>query len=135
MLIRRRRKTIPTIVRYRSHPELKWTIAGHYVHGKRVRRFFKTYNQAEAYVWELKIKTENLGTRATQINQQLHVMAIECTDRLLPYGRTLADATDFYCQHLKTIERSATLNTLVQLFLEAKKSDSCGKRYLKDLRN
>lgn len=137
MLLRRHRKTHPIIVRYRSRfcPELKWKIAGYYVGGKRVRRFFKTKDDARIFIERLAITTENLGTRATQINQRLHVMAIECSDRLLPYGKTVTDATDFYCQHLKAIQRSSTLNQLAGRFLQAKQSDGCGDRYLKDLRN
>lgn len=86
------------------------------------------------FVERLAITTENLGTRATRIDQRLHVMAIECSDRLLPYGKTLTDATDFYCKHLKAIQKSSTLNELVGLFLQAKESE-CGHRYLRDLHN
>lgn len=135
MLSRRVRKTIPTVVPYRSHPHSKWTLRGHYINGKRVRRFFSTKQDAERFVEEIRITTENLGIRATEIDQRLHVMAVECHDRLTPYGKNLADATDFYCRHLEAVQRSSTLNELVKVFLQSKEADGTGHRYRKDLRN
>ena len=135
MLMRRRRKHKLRAVRYRSHPSLKWTIAGHYVNGRRVRKFFESKNEAENFIHQIAATTENLGTRAMEIDQRLHVMAIECNDLLAPHGKTLVDATQFYCRHLSAVQRSCTLDELVKSFLESKESEGMGYRYLKDLRN
>jgi integrase len=136
MLMRRHRKNRPKVVGYcsRSRPLFKWAIAGHYVDGKRVRKFFKTKDAAQTFVRGLEITTENLGTRATQIDPRLHIMAIECNDLLVPYGKTLAEATDFYCKHLNAVQRSCTVNEWIWLFIESKRGDGASKPYLKDLR-
>src|SRR6266851_50351 len=134
MIMRRRRKHHPKVVRYRSNPQFRWTIAGYYVGGKRVRKFFKTQDEAERFIHRLEITTENLGTRATLIDQGLHVMAIECTDHLAPYGKTVADATHFYLKHLNTMQRSCTINELIPVFIESTEDDGVGHLYLRDLR-
>src|SRR5258708_4095941 len=134
MLMRRRRKHRPKVVRYRGHALFKWTIAGHYVNGKRVRKFFETKDEAQKFVHGIEITTENLGTRATLIDPRFHIMAVECSDILAPYGKTLADATDFYPQHLNALQRSCTVNGFIPFFLENKKGDGGGHLYLQDLR-
>lgn len=134
MLLRRLRRPKPTVVPYRSHPKLRWTVAGYYVNGKRVRRFFETKQQAEKFVEEIKIVVENLGTRATEIDQRLHVMALECHDILAPYGKTLADATHFYRSHLNAVQRSCTVEALIVSFRQHKEAEGVGHRYRKDLR-
>jgi len=134
MLMRRRRKHQPKVVRYRGHPQFNWTIAGYYVDGKRVRKFFKTKDEAQRFVHGLEITTANLGTRATLIDPRLHVMAVECSNILAPYGKTLADATGFYSKHLNAVQRSCTVNELIPFFVRSKQADGGGHLYLKDLR-
>ena len=123
------------VVPYRNHDVYKWKVAGLYEAGKRVRRFFKAKREAETFVRQLEIKAENLGTRSVSIDPRLHLMAIECHDRLAPYGKTLTDATDFYCEHLDAVERSCTLDELVAGFLQMKELDGAKKRYMEELRN
>ena len=115
-------------------PHLKWTIAGHYIKGKRVRRFFPTKGEAETFVQRIQIKAQNLGSRALHIDPSLHVMAVECHDQLAPYGKTIRDATKFYRQHLETIKRSCTVEELIAGFLQNKEGDGRRERYLSDLR-
>jgi hypothetical protein len=73
------------IVPNRNH-RFRWKIAGLYVNGKRVRRFFETRTQADTFLHELRIKRENLGTKAASIDPTLHVMAVESSERLKSYG-------------------------------------------------
>jgi len=117
----------------RSH--LKWTIAGYYVNGKRVRRFFEKKAEAETFAQQINVKAENLGARATHIDPRLHVMAVECHDQLAPFGKTIADATAFYKEHLESISRSCTVDELVAGFLQNKEYDGKRKKYLSDLRS
>lgn len=133
MLFHRRRRTIPRVVPYRSHPRLKWTVAGYYVNRKRVRKFFETKQEAQTFVDQVQIITENLGVQATQIDHRFHAMAIECHHLLSPYGKTIADATEFYRQHLDNVQRSCRVNELASSFIEAKEADGNGQRYLKTL--
>jgi len=135
MFLARKKRSKLAVVPYRNHSKYKWKIAGLYQSGKRVRRFFEKKAEAETFVRQLEIKAENLGSRATHIDPRLHVMAIECHDKLAPYGKTLADATDFLCKHLNAVERSCTLEELVTGFLQMKELDGAKKRYMEELRN
>jgi integrase len=121
--------------RDRTRPHLKWTIAGYYVNGKRVRRFFEKKTEAETFAQQIQVKAENLGSRALGIDPKLHVMAIESHDLLAPYGKTIADAARFYHDHLETVNRSCTVDELVTGFLQNKEDDGKSSEYLRDLRS
>lgn len=124
------------VVPYRNtrRPHLKWTISGWYSGEKRIRRFFEDKAEAETLAAQLAVKKENLGTRATHIDPRLHVMAVDCHDKLAPFGKTIADATAFYIRHLETTERSCTVDELAAAFLQNKHDDGKTEIYLKDLR-
>lgn len=129
----RHRSSSLKIVPYR-HNRLGWTITGLYVDGKRVRRFFKTRDEADTYLHELRIKRENLGTKAAGIDQKLHVMAIECSERLKAYGTTIAIATDYYVRHAEAARRSCTVEEITDMVLTVKKADGKSHGYLKAMR-
>jgi hypothetical protein len=99
------------VVPYRHH-RYRWTITGHYVNGKRVRRYFEARTEAETFLHELRIKRENLGTKAASIDQKTHVMAVECSERLKAYGQTIAAATEYYIRHAEAARRSCTVEEL-----------------------
>lgn len=123
------------VVPYRHHPRLRWTITGYRINNKRVRRFFETKGQAETFVRQLQVKVENLGTRSASVDPALHVMAVRCTDRLKPFGRTLDDAAEFLIQHLAAVERSCTVEELLSQFLDNKRADGIAARYEQELRS
>jgi integrase len=120
--------------RDRTRPHLKWTLAGYYVNGKRVRKFFENKTDAETFARQIQVKAENLGSRAMGIDPKLHVMAIESHDILAPYGKTIADAARFYRDHLETVNRSCTVDELVTGFLQNKEHDGKSREYLRDLK-
>src|SRR5450432_4057068 len=109
----RHRSSTLKVVPYR-HNRVGWTITGHYVDGKRVRRYFETRDEADTFLHELRVKRENLGTKAASIDQSLHVMAVECAERLKPYGQTIAVATDYYVRHAEAARRSCTVEELAE---------------------
>ncbi|HPA19080.1 MAG TPA: tyrosine-type recombinase/integrase [Verrucomicrobiae bacterium] len=131
---RRVRKHVLKAVRYKHHPTLEWTVTGYYLNGKRVRRFFATEEEANTFIQQQTTKRENLGARALAIPHELHVEAIDCTDKLKPWGQSLTDATEFYIRHLEVASRSCTADELLPRFLKAKEADGGGVRYLRDLR-
>ena len=124
-----------TPYRNRTRPHLKFEVKGHYVNGTRARRFFKTKAEAETFVQQLRIKTENLGTRAAQVDPKLHYMAIEASELLAPYGKSILDAASFYRGHLEVTARSCSVAELIASLLESKEADGKRYRYLKDLKN
>jgi integrase len=128
----RHRSSKLKIVPYR-HNRVGWTITGHYVNGKRVRHFFPTRDAADAYLHELRVKNENLGTKAASINPKLHVMTVECSERLKPYGQTIAGATDFYIRHAEAARRSCKIEELTAMMLNIKKADGKSASYIRSM--
>src|SRR5258708_4031621 len=108
----RNRSSKLKVVPYR-HTHVGWTITGHYVDGKRVRRFFKTRDEADTFLHELRVKRTNLGTKAASIDQKLHVMAVECSERLKSHGQTIAVATEYYIRHADAARRSCTVEEMI----------------------
>ena len=57
--------------------------------------------------WLGRIGSLVLGNRAAAIDQKLHVMAVECSDRLKSYGQTIVGATDYYIRHAEAARHRA----------------------------
>jgi integrase len=130
-VIRRRHRIHKLKVVSYHHGRSGWTISGHYVHGKRVRRFFNTRDDADTFLRHLRVKQENLGTHATAIDQRLHVMAVESAERLNEYGRTIADATAHYIRHLEATQTSRTIEEATREFLRDKRADGKSEAYVR----
>lgn len=121
------------VVPYR-HLRFRWKITGLYVNGKRVRRFFETREKAETFLHQLRVKRENIGNRAANVDPKLHVMAVESSERLKSYGQTIAGAADYYIRHAETAKRSCTVEEITDMLLTVKKADGKSAGYLKAMR-
>lgn len=128
------KRALPRIVPYRHSATSSYVIEGLRINGKRVRKFFATKGEAKTWLEQKKVQIENEGTAALTMPDALRIMAATCTERLLPYGKSIADATDFYIEYLKRTARSCTFAELVASFIEAKGKDGASGRYLQDLR-
>jgi len=102
--------------------------------GGRNRRFFKDKGEAETLLRLAEVQQENYGTAALSISDALRVEAIECSELLQPYGKTLRDAARFYVAHLKAITGSRKVSEVVADLLTARSADGMSARYLGDLR-
>ena len=60
--------------------------------------------------------------------------AIECSERLRGYNKTLRDATNFYVAHLRTVNSSRRTSDVIPELLKARTGDGLSARYLADLR-
>jgi integrase len=102
--------------------------------GGRNRRFFKDKAEAQTFMRLAEVQQENYGTAALSISDALRVEAIECSELLQPYGKTLRDAARFYAAHLKAITGSRKVSEVVADLLAARTADGLSPRYLGDLR-
>jgi integrase len=102
--------------------------------GGRNRRFFKDKAEAQTFMRLAEVQQENYGTAALSISDALRVEAIECSELLQPYQKTLRDAAKFYLAHLKTITGSRKVKEIVADLLAARTADGMSVRYLGDLR-
>jgi integrase len=93
-----------------------------------------TRKDAQSFASDLQVRKDNFGTRLLQIPEPLRQEALECADRLKPFGATLSQAVTFFVQHRNSVQQSCTVLALVSKVLSAKKQAERSERYLNDLR-
>jgi len=105
------------------------------INGKGRRFFFGTRRDADTKAHALAIERRNQGTAALYFPERLRIEALECSEKLKPFGKSLRDAVSFYLPHLHVENRTCTIDALVQQLLDTKERDGASERYLGDLRS
>jgi integrase len=155
-VIRRKRERSHAlkVVRERLNEKYRFKVAGYYVGGKRVRKYFETREAAETFVEAEQIRRENLGKRATHIDGALAEDALRASDILKPTPYTLLDAArlvahahdklephsvridDAVNEHVAAIERrkrSVSVNQLIDEFIANRRAKGKSEIYIRDL--
>jgi hypothetical protein len=88
--------------------------------GKRARSFFESKKAAKTFA-QLK-------------NNERLIGETDGAKQLAKFGKTIADAIEFYLPHLQANNRKCTFRELVDKLLSAKKSDGASEPYHIDLR-
>jgi integrase/recombinase XerD len=151
---KRQRSHALRIVRERLNGKYRFKIAGYYIDGKRIRKYFETRGAAETFIEAEQIRRENLGKRATHIDGALAEDALRASDILKPTPYTLLDAARFVAhahtklephsvriddavnEHAAAIEqrkRSVTVNKLADEFIENRRAKRKSEIYIRDL--
>jgi integrase len=137
--------------------DCRFKVAGLYVAGKRVRRFFGTQGEAETFIEQQTTRQGNLGARAKHVDGRLVEDAVECEALLKAEGLRLLDAVrdflaarkllrDFpgvplsaaaehYAKLLADRAKSWTVNEAADAWLLSREHNGCSDRYLHDARN
>lgn len=119
------------IKRYK-HRRLKFVVRTK-INGMWERKFFQTKGEAETYVQLRETELLNQGKEGVAFPSWLRVMAERENERLKPFGKTLANAVDFYVTHLESIQKSAPLLQAIQELIENRRTSGASKRYCYDL--
>jgi integrase len=127
-----RRPTL-RIVEYRHSATAKYVIEGLRVNGKRKRLFFTTKQKADEEFTRLKIKRRKEGENALRISDALRITALECEQKLAPFGKTIQDATEFYVHYLQQALRSISVSELIEDYLAIQKRLKRSQPHIKDL--
>jgi integrase len=99
----------------------------------RNREYFKDPVEAEKCRKEKEIGIANCGTEGVLTSHERNLFH-ECNKALIPFGKTLRDATEFFVEHLKTTSKSCSASRLVDELIAAKKADGASQRHVDDLR-
>lgn len=129
------RTSTPRVAKYHGSETSKYVVEGLRIGGKRTRKFFRKKRAAEAWLRKTVARVRKEGEGAIHMPEQLRVDAVACAERLKPYGKTIADATEHFLAYLATISRSCSVSELIIEFNATKKQDGASDRYLQDLRN
>jgi integrase/recombinase XerD len=151
---KRRRSHALKVVREPVNGKYRFKIAGYYVDGKRIRKYFETRDAAETFVEAEQIRRENLGKRATHIDGALAEDALRASDILKRTPYTLLEAARFVAHahskfephavriddainaHAAAIERrnrSVTVNKLADEFIDNRRAKGKSEIYIRDL--
>jgi hypothetical protein len=122
------------IVEYRHSATAKYVIEGVRVNGKRKRYFFKTKSDAEQELIRLKIKQRKEGENALSLSDSVRVVALEYSEKLKPFGKTIQDACEFYLRYLRDAQRSISVSDLIAEYLATQVRLKRSQAHLDDLR-
>jgi len=89
----------------KNRPNLKFVVRSN-VGGRWERRFFETLAEAKTYAAQKEIALLNQGTEGMKFPTELRVMAQRAAEQLKPFGKTIAEAAQFYVKHLAAESRS-----------------------------
>ena len=103
--------------------------------GEGKRHFFPTRGEADTKAQQLRIERKNSGANALAFPDRLRTEAIECSEKLAPFKKSLRDAVNFYLPHLQAANRTCTIKELVDQLIKARATDGASERYLSDLRS
>jgi integrase len=128
------RKTTLKLAPIQLNGKRYWQVVSPRLGGGRDRKAFKDRREAETYYDLAKIQIQNYGAAAMSISDALRAEAVRCSEELKPFGKTIADATRFYVDHLTEITHSQTVSHVVSEWQAACKADGKSVRYLRDLK-
>src|SRR5215831_15494569 len=117
----------------RNRPKLKFVVRSN-VTGKWERRFFETESEAKTYAAQQEIELLNQGKEGMTFPTELRVMAQRLSEQLQPYGKTIADAGQFYLKHLESEKGSVPVEQAVDELIENRRAAGRSTVYCADLR-
>ena len=141
-------------MRERSRGKYRFKLAGYYVDGKRVRKYFESREAAETFIQVERIRRDNLGNRATHIDGALAEDALRASDllrstpytlfdaarlvahahkKLEPYSVRIDDAIDAHVAGIEQRRRSASINEVADQFIENRRAKGKSKIYIRDI--
>src|SRR5439155_7564305 len=103
----------------KQRPHLKFVV-NFKRNGRRARSFFESKKVAQTFA-QLK-------------NNERLIGETEGAKQLAAFGKTIADAIEFYLPHLQASNRTCTFRELVAELLPAKTADGASPDYIRDLR-
>lgn len=125
--------------KHRSEKGYRYLASGR-INGKRMRRYFRDREKGKADAWveEMNTKAANVGKRTASIltDDEFLQEAAKVKRQLEPWGRTLSEAAAYFIAHLEQTEKSISIGTLRDEFIDSKTRGRKNKsdRYLDDLK-
>jgi integrase len=116
----------------------KYLVTGH-VNGKRIRNFFRTKAEAETFAAQRNIELQNFGRQLSAMPAALRAEAIDCAERLAPFGITLRQVTQTWLDQHDWYSKSVLVKDGIEKFfidIDRKlAANEIGKRHHEDLKS
>lgn len=100
-----------------------WTINGLTENGARKTPLYRTQQEANREAERRRAEQRNFGLSAMELPVRIRAEAAACLEKLRPFGKTMAEAVNFYVHHLQReskLEVSRTLEACLQDFVAEK---------------
>jgi len=124
------------VAKYGHSATSKWVVEGLKNNkGRRSRKFFHTKAEADFFARDAHAQQTQLGCSSVTLPFELRLSAISCAEKLKPFGKTLEDATDALIKSLKTTPVDLCSNSLVNEYLEIKRSKGLSTSHIHDITN
>jgi len=104
------------------------------VAGKWQRKYFKTKGEANTYAQQQNTRLFNEGRDGIEFPSWLRLSAERAYETLLPWGKTIEDAIQFYVSHLERTKKSAPLQTAVDELIKGRRDAGLSDVYCYDLK-
>ncbi|MBA2271655.1 MAG: hypothetical protein H0W20_13840 [Chthoniobacterales bacterium] len=114
------------------HPRLKFVVRAK-INGRWQRRFFESEAAATAYADARERELFEGGIQAVAFPEPLRAMALQESQRLQPFGKSISDAVDFYLAHLDATSRSAAVPKVVAELLHNRRCANASDRYVYEM--
>jgi len=129
------RKTWPKIRIVKIHGTIFYQVDARRKGTNGKREAFSAKEEALERASEIEIDFNAQGTEGLALDSETRVMAVKGKIRLEAFGKTIADAVDYFEKHLKSEKakaESATISNLVAKWLAAKTSPNSNRILRKD---
>ena len=122
------------VAKYEHSATSKWVVEGLRNNaGKRSRRFFRTKAEADHFARDSLAERRQFGSSSAALPADLRLSAINCAEKLKPYGKTLEEATEALIKSLKVVPTKLSINQLVSEYLETKRSKGLSASHKLDM--
>lgn len=90
------------------------------VSGQRIREAYPTKAEAEDRAQEIRATVQREGAAGFTLPADARVEAAKCIEKLTPFGSTLAEATDYYVEHVLIYRNAPTVREIVAKLVDEK---------------
>jgi integrase len=119
----------------KKRPHLKAVVRWKNANGEWERRYFRNAGAGKTWAQQEETRLLNEGRDALTFSTALRVQAQECQERLSEFGKTLRDATNFYCENLIRNRASCTVGSAFERYFASKAGRGVTRNYLNHLRS
>ncbi len=116
----------------KARPNLKWVLSVAQPNGKRKRSYFETKEAAEAASQLKKTNVQNLGWRASGIDNDRMLEFLDVQEKLSPYGVSLSAVVADYIRRRGSA--TVTVDQVAELFLASREKKNRSQKHLDSLR-
>ena len=121
-----------------QRPDRTWAVYYHKTNDEGVleqtRRFFRHKTDAEMFCSEMKAEKVSLGNLAFGLDDEVKREALNCINKLKPFGKSLTQAVEYFIRDQNLFNQSVTVQKAAEELYNRNKADGLSSRHLKAIR-